>query len=171
MSDWDDWNTALVQARVAASPAEVHGSIVGYLCAGWGGQAHELLAALALESGDAGAEDALHALVDQAAAAVHADLRAGVPVEPLLPAGRVAVRANALVDWCRGFLGGLGLTGVPDQHGHAADTAALLADFARVASLHLTASDRDTAALGDVLAFVRAGVPRVYAAFAPSAQP
>ncbi len=170
MASWADWNTAIGQAKLGITPAELHGSVTGYLCAGWGGRAHELLAALALESADAGADDALHALLDAEAGTIHARLRAGNVVEPLLPEGRVALRADAMVDWCRGLLGGLGLTGVLERSDHDADTQSLLSDLGHIASAHLACSDDDEAALADVLEFIEAGVVHLHAAFAPAGQ-
>lgn len=170
MATWADWNAAIAQAKLGVTPAELHGSATGYLCAGWGGQAHELLAALALESAGAGADDALHALLDSAARGIHRSFARGDCVEPLLPDGAVGARANGMVDWCRGFLGGLGLTGVLETHARDHDIASLLADFGRIASSHLASDDDDDASLGEVLDFIRAGVQYLHAALAPAAR-
>ncbi|HET7930009.1 MAG TPA: UPF0149 family protein [Rhodanobacteraceae bacterium] len=169
MANWSDWSGAIAQAKLGVTPAELHGSVSGYLCAGWGGSAHELLAALALESGDAGTDDALHALLDAAARDIHARLGRGEGVEPLLPEGGVSQRADALVDWCRGFLGGIGLTGVLEKQGHDHDS--VLADFGHIASMHLESDDDDEGSLGEVLEFVRTGVAHLHQAFAPRARP
>lgn len=171
MATWSDWSAAIAQAKLGVTPAELHGSVTGYLCAGWGGRAHELLAALALESGDAATGDALHVLLDAAAHDIHARLGRGEAVDPLLPTGAVAVRADAMVDWCRGFLGGLGLTGVLEKHGRDRDTESVLADFGHIASMHLASDDDDEASLGEVLDFIRTGVAHLHTAFAPRAQP
>lgn len=171
MASWADWSTALAQAKLGITPAELHGSLAGYLCAGWGGHAHELMTALALESGDAGADDALHACVDAAARDIHVKLGKGVAVEPLLPDGSVGERANAMVDWCRGFLGGLGLTGVLEQRGRDPDVDSVVADFGRIASMHLEAYDDDEASLIEVLDFIRSGIAHLHAAFAPAVRP
>lgn len=171
VATWADWNAAIGQAKLGVTPAELHGSVTGYLCAGWGGQAHELLAALALESVDAGANDALHALLDAAAKSIHADLGRGAAVEPLLPEGAVAVRAGAMIDWCRGFLGGVGLTGVLGKRGDDHDLDGVLADFGRIASMRVSGDDDDEASLDEVLDFIRAGVVHLHAAFAPAARP
>lgn len=159
------WSALLQQARLGVAPAELHGSMTGFLCAGWGGRSQELLAALALDGGAAG--DALHALIDRAAVAIAARLRKGEPVEPLLPDGSLTVRANATVDWCRGFLGGLGLTGLLDAAGQAPAERDLLAGFGHIAAMHLECADDDTATLDELLDFIRAGARQLYAAHAP----
>lgn len=164
---YQELNAALLKAKVGVGANELHGSLTGYLCAGWGGSAHELLTALALESGDAAAADALHVLVDRVAADIAGDLRTGEPVTPLLPPGSLAIRADAMVDWSRGFLGGIGLTGVMAGPEHEPEVRALLGDFGHIASMHLECDDGDEAALDDVLDFIRAGVARLHALLAP----
>lgn len=165
-----DWNTALAQARLGVGPADLHGSVTGFLCAGWAGRAHELLASLALESetGDAGA---LHALLDRAAADIARRLRSGTSVEVLLPVEPLAARADAAVDWCRGFLGGLGLTGVLEARAGDPETRDLLRDFGHIAASHLAVEDDDEAALDEVLDFIREGVAHLHATFAPTGRP
>lgn len=160
-------NAALQLSKIGVAATELHGSITGYLCAGWGGRARELLTALALEGDDASAID-LHALVDRLAADINGKLRAREPVVPLLPEASLALRADAMVDWCRGFLGGIGLTGVAPAPEHAAEVRTLLADFGHIASMHLEADDDDEEALDDVLDFICTGVARLHAVLAPT---
>ena len=161
-------NAALLKAKLGVAAPELHGSLTGYLCADWGGRAHELLTALALESDDAGTADDLHARVDALAVDIAGRLRSREPVKPLLPEAPLAVRADAMVDWCRGFLGGIGLTGVMADPQHQPEVRTLLADFGHIASMHLECSDDDEEALDDVLDFIRTGVARLHALLAPA---
>ncbi len=160
-------NAALLKAKLGVAAPELHGSLTGYLCASWGGRAHELLMALALESDAAVDVDDLHARVDGLAVDIAGKLRAGEPVAPLLPEASLAVRADAMVDWCRGFLGGIGLTGVAADPQHQSEVGALLADFGHIASMHLESTDDDEEALDDVLDFISTGVARLHALLAP----
>lgn len=162
------WSAVLAQARLGVAPAELHGSITAVLCTGWGGRPHELLALLALQSDavDDASSDALQALLDRAVADIADHLRARAPIELLLPDAQLAVRANAVVDWCRSFLGGLGLTGVLAGSGQTPEVRDLLADFGRIAAMHLVCDDDDGRALEDLLDFVRNGVVQLHAAFA-----
>lgn len=164
MIAWQDWKTALVQARLGISPAELHGSVTGYLCAGWGGGGAELLAALELEGDAAGT---LADLVGRAAVETANALRAGTPVELVLPAAPIEARANALVEWCRGFLGGLGLTGLLDADARTGATGDLLHTLAHIAAAPVACGPGDQAALREVLAFVQSGVARLHAVLAP----
>lgn len=162
------WDAALKRARLAVAPTELHGSITGFLCAGWGGHARELLAALELD--DTGADAELTGLLERAAASITARLRTRQPIELLLPDAALAIRADAVVDWCRGFLGGLGLTGVAAGTAPDSETGDLLQDFGHIASMHLECADDDEATLDDVLAFIRSGVAHLHSAFAPVAR-
>jgi len=161
-------DAALTRARLGVSPADLHGSITGYLCVGGRGSGHALLEALALEGEDAGATDSLHALLDDMVMDISRGLRTGEPVTPLLPQGPLAARADAMVDWCRGFLGGLALTGELAKATNTPEVRELLDDFSQIAAMHLACDDDDEGALDDVLDFIRGGVAHLHAALAPA---
>lgn len=160
--------TALAKAKLGIGAGELHGSVTGYLCAGWAGRSNELLAALQLESDDAGLADPLYALLDRLVPEISSELRAGETVTPLRPDAPLSARADGLVEWCRGFLGGLGLTGVVADAGLGSETRELLGDFGRIAAMPLECDEDDHAAFAEVLDFVRGGVLHLYAALAPS---
>jgi uncharacterized protein YgfB (UPF0149 family) len=117
-------------------------------------------AALEIES-DAGGP-----LRDETLTRLYRDCRAqledpDLDFEPLLPASDAPVerRAEALVEWCRGFLGGVGLSGTPTAL-FSADANEVLADIGRIAASHFDYDDaeEDESALSEVLEFVRVGV-------------
>jgi uncharacterized protein YgfB (UPF0149 family) len=161
-----EFGAALAQAKLVIGTAELHGSIVGYLCAGRAGRAHELLNALQLESDDAGAVDPLHARLDELVPEIGRELEAGTLITPLLPGAPLSARADAMVDWCRGFLGGLGLTGMLADIELAPATRELLDDFGRIASTRIECDDDDDAALAEVLDFIGSGVAHLHAEIA-----
>lgn len=165
---YENLEATLARAKLGVSPADLHGSVTGYLCAGGHGHAHELLAALALEGDEASAAGELHTLLDRLAGDVSHRLQAGEPVAPLLPSGSLAARAEAMVDWCRGFLGGLALKGELAKAAKMPEIRELLEDFSQIAAMHLSCDDDDDeASLHDVLDFIRGGVARLHAALAP----
>lgn len=167
-----DWNAAIAQAKLGVSPAELHGSIAGFLCAGWSGRAHELLDSLALEGGaGAIADESLDGLIERAARRIDDRLHAGEPIELALPGSSLGARADAVVEWCRGFLGGLGLTGVLAGPAQAREVAELLSGLGQIAASHLACDDGDEAALDDVLDFVHDAVAHLYASFSPARRP
>ncbi|MGA9335518.1 MAG: UPF0149 family protein [Rudaea sp.] len=151
----------IAKLRLGISASDLHGSLTGYLCAGARADAQDWLAALELES-DAGPDlsnATLQRLREQCAAwLVDPQLR----FEPLLPTleSTLAVRAEALVEWCRGFLGGLGLAGILPHEGLSDDAQEILKDFASIAAsrFEYADSEEDENALAEVIEFIRVGV-------------
>jgi len=167
------WRAAITQAKLGVTPAELHGSITGFLCAGWSGRARELLDALALEGDPGGvAGGNLDGLIERAAGRINDRLRAHESIELVLPEASLAARADATVDWCRGFLGGLGLTGVLTGPARTTKVADLLSGLGQIAASHLACGDdEDEAALDDVLDFVHDVVAHLHAMLAPAGLP
>ncbi|MEO8803062.1 MAG: UPF0149 family protein [Rudaea sp.] len=152
---------AIASLRLGVGPSDLHGSLTGYLCAGARADAQDWLAALALEAqaGTHLSNATLRSLREQCAAWLgDPQLR----FEPLLPTSDnpVAVRAEALVEWCRGFLGGLGLAGILPHDGLSDDAQEILRDFAAIAASRFEYADNeeDENALTEVIEFIRVGV-------------
>jgi uncharacterized protein YgfB (UPF0149 family) len=169
MVSYEEFGAAADKAKLGIGHAEVHGSVKGYLFAGRSAPADRLLSALQLESDDTGVPGPLHTLLDGLVSEISAELRAGGAVMPLLPNAPLQARANGMVDWCRGFLGGLGLAGAGTGGRLDSATRELLHDFGRIASTHLECDD-DDAAFAEVLDYVRNGVSYLHAALAPAAR-
>ena len=76
----------------------------------------------------------------------------------------IAERAGALVDWCRGFLGGLGLSGSLAHEGLTGDAGEVLADLGRIAATELRhgEAEDDEEAYAEVVEYVRVGVLLVH---------
>jgi len=151
---------ALQTLHLGMGASDLHGSLTGYLCAGGSAGVEEWPSALAL---DAGSGVPLH---NESLRQLFRDCRAQLDdpdlgFEPLLPSldAPVERRAEALVEWCRGFLGGIGLSGTVSG-GLSADANEVLADLGRIAQTHFAYDDaeEDESALTEVLEFVRVGV-------------
>jgi len=155
---------AIKTLRLGVGASDLHGSLTGYLCAGGRAGAEEWPAALELDPD-------VKALRHEALRQLYRDCRAQLEdpdlgFEPLLPAHDAPVerRADALVEWCRGFLGGVGLSGSATRI-LSADANEVLADFGRIASSRFDYDDaeEDETALSEVLEFVRVGVLLLHA--------
>ena len=151
---------ALETLRLGVGASDLHGSLTGYLCGGGSAGVEEWPAALEIEP------DARTTLRHEALRRLYRDCRAQLDdpdlgFEPLLPAPDVPVerRADALVEWCRGFLGGVGLAGSKTRP-LSADANEVLADLGRIAASRFDYDDaeEDETALSEVLEFVRVGV-------------
>jgi uncharacterized protein YgfB (UPF0149 family) len=156
----------LANLHLGVSPSDLHGSLTGYVCGGGSAGARGWLTALELDT-DTNA-DLAHAefarLYEQCAAWFDdPELR----FEPLLPAtdSTLDARADALVEWCRGFLGGLGLAGVTTRQNLSADAAEILQDFDTIAGSRFEYADaeEDENALAEVIEFIRVGVLLLHA--------
>src|SRR5690606_27961248 len=98
---------ALPALSLGVLASELHGSLSGFICAGGKSTASDWLERLEIAApGDAAAD---HPLLRALHAATAAQFEPGnARAEPLLPATNAPLeqRAEALVEWCRGFLGG-----------------------------------------------------------------
>jgi len=157
--------TALKTLRLGMGASDLHGSLTGYLCAGGRAGAEEWPRALEIEP------EAPSTLNDAALRRLYTDCRTQLEdpdlgFEPLLPGDEASVehRAEALVEWCRGFLGGVGLSGAQPR-GLSPDATEVLSDIGRIAGSQFAYEDaeEDETALNEVLEFVRVGVLLLHA--------
>jgi uncharacterized protein YgfB (UPF0149 family) len=143
-------------AGLAIDPSELHGSLCGYLCGGGRCDADDWIQRLALEAERAPVSgDALDRLRSVTTAQFAAQ---DFGFELLLPAddAPLAERADALVDWCRGFLGGFGLA-APESGALSDEAAEALQDLGHIAASDLAyeGSEADEEALAEIAEFVR----------------
>jgi uncharacterized protein len=149
---------ALAGLSLGVHASELHGSLTGYLCAGGKSNAMDWLGRLEIAAADETA--AAHPVLRMLHAATLAQFEPGSrQAEPLLPAANAPLeqRAEALVEWCRGFLGGYGLAGALGAAAPSAVTSDVLSDFGTIAGSHFDYDDEaeDARAFADVLEFVR----------------
>jgi hypothetical protein len=158
----------LSRLHFGVGASDLHGSLTGYLCGGGRADAHSWLSALRLDDAQT-----LHSLTPDLAR-VYEDCRAALSdpecrFEPLLPDpdANLQARADALVEWCRGFLGGLGLAGISPRRDLSADATEILQDFGTIAATRFEYADaeEDETALAEVIEFVRVGVLLLHTEF------
>lgn len=151
----------LARLRLGVGASDLHGSLTGFLCAGGHADEKSWLTALELDSDPAAGDpyEALAPVYQECAAALDdPELR----FEPLLPASETTLdaRADALVEWCRGFLGGMGLAGSGPRQTLTPDATEILDDFGTIAGsrFEYENAEEDENALAEVVEFVRVGV-------------
>jgi uncharacterized protein YgfB (UPF0149 family) len=151
---------ALRVLRLGVDASDLHGSLSGYLCAGGDAGSGDWTEALQLgfDEPDLARNPTLERLYRQCRAQFAED---PASVDPLLPADAAGVprRADALIEWCRGFLGGVGLSGATSRTDLSAEAREILSDLGMIAASSLEYADArdDARALEEVLVFVRAG--------------
>lgn len=155
----------LAGADVDASPAEAHGIAVGLLCAG-AADSYALWERELLEGGGEGnvlteeCRRSLHSLHDATVAELD-DGEMGLVL--LLPDDDrpLAERADALRDWCAGFLYGLGIAGISPDRTLSDEGREALRDFTELTRLdaeHVADGEGEEGALTEIVEFVRVAV-------------
>ena len=163
----DDIDALTIRLRLGTEASELHGSLCGYLAGGGTLRGSSMLAALQLDGEATNPTAGDLALLDQLARQSSTELAdPELGFEPLLPDDDrpLAERAGAMVDWCRGFLGGFGLAGAA-AHAQLSDEAQeVLRDLGTVAasSFDLGNEEEDEDALIEVQEFVRVAAMLLY---------
>ncbi len=161
---------ALAVAGLPIDPSELHGSLCGYVAGGGCADAADWLHRLAIDSngprisddmpggpasGDAPTGDAIARL---RAATLNQFAAQDFSFQLLLPPddAPLPARADALLGWCQGFLGGFGLA-APASDGLSEDATEALEDIGRIAASDpaYEESEADEAALAEIVEFVR----------------
>ncbi|GLQ96835.1 UPF0149 family protein [Dyella mobilis] len=159
---YDELDDIVVHLRLGATASEVHGSLCGFLAGNGQLGRRSLLEVLHLDAGEVKVSQADQAVLEQLVRQSEGELAdPELGFEPLLPADDrpLPERADALVDWCRGFLGGLGLNGPAARDKLSEEGKEILGDLANIASAQLDFGneDEDEDALIEVHEFVRMG--------------
>ncbi|MFN7549990.1 MAG: UPF0149 family protein [Pseudomonadota bacterium] len=155
---------SLSRLQLGVDAAELHGSLAGFLCAGGTARPDSWLGDLALdEAAEAVAGSSDRGLFRRIFESLAADLAdPDLAFTPLLPddASPMPERTAALVSWCRGFLGGIGLSGIDLSGGLEGDLGEVLGDFGRIAASAFSEGDSaedDEEAWAEVVEYVRVG--------------
>jgi len=156
----------LSRLHLGVGASDLHGSLTGYVCGGGRAGARGWLDALEVKpDGQADIPDAALTRLYEDCVAWFEDPEQRF--EPLLPGTDTTLdaRADALVEWCRGFLGGIGLAGISARPGLSADASEILHDLGTIAGSRFEYADaeEDENALSEVIEFIRVGVLLLHA--------
>lgn len=160
---FDEFQRAIAGLAIAAS--ELQGSLCGYLCAGGIARPGRWLEALQIDAED------VRDLPEQALESLRAttvtllddpDMR----FTPFLPdeSAPLAQRIPALSEWCAGFLGGFGLTGLGEGEGLSEQADDALRDLERIAHFGYEPdeTEADENALAEIVEYVRVAALLLY---------
>jgi hypothetical protein len=160
----DEFARSLERLRMGVGASELHGSLAGFLCAGGVTGRASWLRDLALEEiAEAVAASGEEGVFERFFETLAGELDdPDLGFAPLLPDDDSSMeeRATALVDWCRGFLGGIGLSGTDLGAGLEGDLGEVLGDFSRIAEANFNEGDSvedDEEAYAEVVEYVRVG--------------
>ncbi len=177
-------NQAFRRLGIAGDAAENHGILCGLLCARGEVDEEEWVALMIADAPAGGAGGAIirpsfaagsapmsmneeRALLNDLYEATVRDLGApDLVFMPLLPddSEPLGRRAEAVSDWCRGFLYGLGVGGIEDHETMPEDMREIIADIIEIsrASSETDESEEDEHAFMELVEYLRAGVTLVY---------
>lgn len=149
--------------------AEAHGTLCGLLCTATGDLPESWIRnTLADSAGDemAASTDAVGPLKRLYASTVAALQGQDMSFRPLLPVDErdLASRADALAEWCRGFLYGLAVRGLRDFTEIDGEIREFLEDLVQIgrADTAAGASEEDEVAYAELVEYVRVGVQLFY---------
>ena len=156
----DDIDALIMRLRLGTEASELHGSLCGYLAGGGSLRGTSVLGALQLDGEATNPSPDDQALLQRLATQCESELAdPELGFEPSLPADDrpLTERADAMVDWCRGFLGGFGLAGTAAHAQLSEEAQEVLRDLGTVAasSFDFGNETEDEDALIEVQEFVR----------------
>ena len=130
---FDELDSTLAECEASVAAAEAHGTLCGALAAIPGYSAADWIGDLLADAG-ADVEPRARELLTTLYGESHEALASGLmELEPLLPSDDMplAQRANALAEWCNGFLYGLG-GGLPQAGGWPDTVQEVVTDFSEI---------------------------------------
>lgn len=164
---YESLESALSQADAEMSPAESHGLICAMLCVDPAGSDDRWMgevvpASPTGETNPAAARELLAHLRGASAAALageEAGLQLFLPEDDAV----LALRTEALINWCNAFLYGLGVAGLRDQSSLSPEAREVLEELTEVSRLDPQAEgEEDEQAFFEVSEFVRVAVMLLY---------
>jgi len=165
-------NDALLHSHTTLSAAEAHGMLCGFICAGHNGHGQPWLAHILepTEDGDVVAKEAAQGLFKLYQFSSEQLHEMAFDFQLLLPAedDGIAERAEALGQWCQGFMAGLGLAGLSIKDGPSEFARDALLHFSEIAKIDyhdLVANEQDERAFEEVFEYVRMAVLTIFSEF------
>ncbi|RYG86951.1 YecA family protein [bacterium] len=169
-----DVQQALTQSHSLADAAEAHGTLSGALCAATGYHLDDWLGEI-LPDGRPTPEAAawLRAVYDSTSSAL-GDTDLGF--QPLLPTDddALSARTEALGEWCRGFLYGLGTGPAGNLDSLGEETGEIIRDFTAITQVGVDPDDGDESneeAYAELVEFVRVAVQMLFERLEPLRAP
>jgi uncharacterized protein YgfB (UPF0149 family) len=168
--DYTAMQRILSQAGALTDAPEAHGTLAGAFCSADDYRFESWLAELFADGSAAGEPaNVLREMFDRTRASLHADDLRFVAVlpddeEPL------AARAEALGQWCQGFLYGLGTNPIPHPDSLPEDVAEVVRDLSSIVQVGVDETQDEEAnesAYAELVEFVRVGVQLLFEELAP----
>ncbi len=154
--------------------AEAHGTLAGCLCGASGYRFEDWLREILPEGrADRAAREALQELFGSTAGAL---VQSDMEFELLLPPDTESLeqRAQALAEWCQGFLYGLGAGSIPDARELPGEVGEVVRDFIEITHADVDGDQGEESnenAYAELVEFVRVGVQLLFEELAVARAP
>jgi hypothetical protein len=172
--DYSHIQQLLSREHSMADAAEAHGTLAGCLCGASGYRFEDWLREI-LPEGRAGraAREGLQELFGSTATAL---VQPDMEFDLLLPddSESLALRTQALSEWCQGFLYGLGAGNIPDASELPGEVGEVVRDFIEITRADTDAgedSEANESAYAELVEFVRVGVQLLFEELAVARAP
>lgn len=167
---YDELEHLFKSAQIVLFPAEVHGLVCGFICAGTRLNGKLCLDMLMLDDhmADESVVKAMRdAVLNLYAASYQQIIADEFDLELLLPQDEadLSMRAKAIGEWCQGFLTGLGMAGVMLNDGESDQTRETLEQLAEISNIEYDSMQfeaSDEMSLFQVTEFVRMAVYMIF---------
>lgn len=172
MSGYDVIDTLLARAEAESLAAECHGFLCGQICVT--GQADEDLwmEFLDVQGDDDEMIRACYAEIRQLAARIMEEMYSEeFGLQLLLPDDdtSMALRVEALVNWCHGFLNGVGVSEGIIQAGMSEECEEILNDFSQICRLGFDEEEtEEEQSLMELIEYTRMGAIMIYEELQPA---
>jgi uncharacterized protein YgfB (UPF0149 family) len=173
-ANYTDIQQVLSQARSLTDAAEAHGTLAGCLCATVAYRFEDWLLEILPEGrADAITTEALRELFQ---GTWNALCESGMEFAPLLPEDEqpISARAEALGQWCQGFLYGLGTSALQDATQLPGEIGEVVRDLTEITRVGVDSTDSDESnesAYAELVEFVRVGVQLLFEELEPLRAP
>jgi len=172
MLDFDVLDALLVRVEAEAYASECHGFICGQICASGAAEADLWQDFLDIQGDDDSLIRTCFEEVRHLASETLAQMRsAEFGLQLLLPDDDVSMvmRAEALGNWCYGFLNGYGLSETQNPAGISEECNEVLEDFGQICRLGIDREDvGDEQSLMELIEYVRMGAILIFEELPPA---
>ena len=161
MPSFDDIAAGLREHNVVISPSEIHGQLCGYICAG-----ENMNGVAWLDASHMKNQKALFMQLYQASFQTISDF--SFDFQLLIPDDEcdIYLRAQALGEWCQGFLAGIGVAGLNPEEDLSEETIDALMHVELISEIdyeNLSVEEEDERSFFEVVEYIRLAVLMVYA--------
>ena len=172
MLNFEDLNKLLIDARAGSRAAECHGFLCGYLCITNNVEEEMFSKFLLADSIDDVTFDECCAQIAKLAADINTQISSSdFELQLLLPDDDrpLTERSIALMQWCQGFLSGLGVAGIVDTGSISAESRELIDDLYKICRLDADeingSGEEEESALIELIEYVRMGAIMIHEEF------